>query len=95
MQKRTWVQVFTVLFFGAIIGSVLGALFAWMLPEGVVKSFFLTGIHFDLAGLLGDQSGVITLDLVVISLKFGLTIVLNFVSLLGMAAAYYFLRYFR
>jgi len=84
-----------VLFFGAIVGSVLGELFAWMLPEGVVKSFFLTGIHFDLAGLLGDQSGVITLNLVVISLKFGVTIVLNFVSLLGMAAAYYFLRYFR
>ncbi|NOZ75162.1 MAG: DUF4321 domain-containing protein [FCB group bacterium] len=95
MLKRSWIQVFMVLFFGAIVGSVLGELFAWMLPEGVVKSFFLTGIHFDLAGLLGDQSGVITLNLVVISLKFGVTIVLNFVSLLGMAAAYYFLRYFR
>jgi len=81
--------------FGAILGSVVGELFAWLLPEGVVKSFFLTGVHFDLAGLLGDQSGVITLNLVVVSVKFGLTIALNFVSLLGMATAYYFLRYFR
>ncbi len=95
MQKRTWLQVFVILFFGAILGSVVGELFGWLLPEGVVKTFFLAGVHFDLAGLFGNESGVITLNLVVISIKFGLTLVFNFVSLLGMATAYYFLRYFR
>ncbi|RMF06742.1 MAG: DUF4321 domain-containing protein [Candidatus Neomarinimicrobiota bacterium] len=95
MPKRSWKQIFTVLFFGAIIGSVLGELLGWLLPEGVVKSFFLTGVRFDLAGLFHQDSGVIILNLVVITLKFGLELIFNFTSLLGMAAAYYFLRYFR
>jgi len=87
--------MFLVLLVGAMIGSVLGALLGYLLPEGVVRDFFLTSVHLDLAGLVGQESGVIVLDLIILTIKFGLSITLNFASLIGLATAYYFLRYFR
>jgi len=67
----------------------------WILPEGVVKDFFLTSVTFDFAGLAGNESGVIVLDLIMFTLKIGLLLKINFTSIIGIAAAYYFLRYFR
>ena len=95
MNKRTLGFIFIVLFSGAVIGSVLGELIGWMMPDGVVKQFFLTGIELDLAGLSGFDSGVMVLNLNVLTLKFGLSVSLNFIGLVGLATAYYFLRYFR
>ena len=84
--------IFLILFSGAIIGSVLGELIGWILPEGVVKQFFLKDITL---GIAGDDSGVIVLNLIIITLKFGLSISLNFIGLVGLATSYYFLRFFR
>ena len=95
MNKRTLGFIFITLFCGAVIGSVLGELIGWIMPDGVVKQFFLTGIDIDLSGLAGFDSGVIILNLIVLTLKFGLTVSLNFIGLVGLATAYYFLRYFR
>ena len=95
MNKRTLGSIFIVLFSGAVIGSVLGELIGWIMPDGVVKKFFLTGIELDLAGLSGFDSGVMVLNLIVLTLKFGLSVSLNFIGLVGLATAYYFLRYFR
>ena len=95
MNKRTLGFIFIILFSGAVIGSVLGELIGWMMPDGVVKQFFLTGIELDLAGLSGFDSGVMVLNLIVLTLKFGLSVSLNFIGLVGLATAYYFLRYFR
>ena len=95
MNKRTLGFIFVTLFCGAVIGSVLGELIGWIMPDGVVKQFFLTGIDLDLAGLTGFDSGVIVLNLIVLTLKFGLPVSLNFIGLVGLATAYYFLRYFR
>ena len=95
MNKRTLGFIFIVLFSGAVIGSVLGELIGWILPDGGVKKFFLTGIELDLAGLSGFDSGVMVLNLIVLTLKFGLSVSLNFIGLVGLATAYYFLRYFR
>ena len=95
MNKRSIALVIIGLVAGAMIGSLLGELLAWILPEGVVKNFFLTGIGFDLGGLVGNESGVIVLDLININIKFGLSLYFNFTSLIGLATAYYFLRYFR
>jgi len=83
------------LFFGAMIGTLIGELFGWILPEGVVKDFFLTSVSFDLAGLIGNESGVIVFDLIMFTLKIGLSIKINFTSIIGISGAYYFLRYFR
>ena len=80
---------------GAIIGGVLGNVMGWMLPEGVVKDFFLTSFELDIGSRLGDNEGVIVIDLKIITLKFGLALSLNFTSVIGLATSYYILRFFR
>ncbi len=95
MQKRKIHIIVISLFVGAIFGGVFGNLFSLILPEGVVKDFFLTSINFDLGGILGNESGVLIIDLKVITLKFGLSISFNFTSVIGIAIAYYILRYLR
>jgi hypothetical protein len=84
-----------ILLFGALFGTLMGELLGWTLPDSVVKEFFLKSIHFNLAGLAGSETGVITLDLIMFTLQFGLTLTFNFTSIIGFASAYYFLRYFR
>ena len=80
---------------GAIIGGVIGNLMGWMLPEGVVKDFFLTSFNLDIgSGFAGKENGVIVIDLKIITLKFGLALSLNFTSVIGLATSYYILRYF-
>ena len=95
MQKRKIHIIVISLFVGAIFGGVFGNLFSLILPEGVVKDFFLTSINFDLGGLVGGESGVLIINLKVIILKFGLSMSFNFTSVIGIAIAYYILRYLR
>lgn len=95
MKKRSWGYITLGLVFGALIGSLIGQLLGWILPEGVVKDFFLLGVSFDLAGLVGNEPGVVVIDLIIITFKFGVSIAFNFTSLIGLATAYYFLRFFR
>lgn len=95
MNKRSIVLIVLGLFIGAMIGTLIGEFLGYILPAGVVKEFFLTSIHFDLAGLVGNETGVIALDLIIITIKFGLKLVFNFTSIIGMGVAYYFLRYFK
>jgi hypothetical protein len=78
-----------------IVGGVVGNLMGWMLPEGVVKDFFLTSFNVDIGSSFGNQNGVIVFDLKIITLKFGLALSLNFTSVIGLATAYYILRFFR
>ena len=81
---------------GAIIGGVIGNLMGWMLPEGVVKDFFLTSFNLDIgSGFAGNENGVIVIDLKIVTLKFGLALSLNFTSVIGLATSYYILRFFR
>ena len=95
MIKRSLALIALTLFVGAMAGTLTGELLGWILPEGVVKDFFLTSVTFDLAGLVGNESGVIVLDLIMFTFKFGLKLKINFSSIIGIAGAYYFLRYFR
>ncbi len=95
MNKRSISVIVLILLFGALFGTLAGELLGWVLPDSVVKEFFLKSVQFNLAGLAGSESGVITLDLIMFTLRFGLTLTFNFTSIIGFAAAYYFLRYFR
>jgi len=95
MNKRSVSLILIGLFIGAAIGGVIGNLMSWMLPEGVVKDFFLTSLSFNLMGITDNEMGVVILDLSIIVLKIGLSIKFNFTSIIGLASAYYMLRYFR
>ena len=94
-KARSIGLIFMVLIFGAMMGTLLGDLLGFLLPPGVVKDFFLTSVYFDFAGLFGNATGVVTIDLVMFVLKFGLELTINFASIIGLATAYYFLRFFR
>ena len=95
MKKRKLHVIVLSLFIGAIFGGVIGNIFALVLPESVVKDFFLTSITFDLGGLVDNDLGVFIIDLKVIVLKLGLSMSFNFTSVIGIAVAYYILRYLR
>ncbi|UCH62437.1 MAG: DUF4321 domain-containing protein [Fidelibacterota bacterium] len=86
-QKRSLGFIFIILIFGAVIGTIFGNALALMLPEGVVKQFFLQSVTWGISP--------VTLDLIVGTVTFGLRVKLNIISVLGLAVAYYFLRYFR
>ena len=95
MKKRKLHIIVLSLFVGAVFGGVFGNIFSLILPESVVKDFFLTSINFDLGGLVNNDMGVIIIDLKVIVLKMGLAMSFNFTSVLGIVIAYYILRYLR
>lgn len=95
MKKRQLHFIVLSLFVGAIFGGVVGNIFSLVLPESVVKDFFLTSITFDLGGLVNNDLGVFIIDLKVIVLKLGLLMSFNFTSVIGIAVAYYILRYLR
>ena len=95
MRNRDISLIIVGLFFGAVIGGVIGNLLGWSLPEGVVKDFFLTSLTFDIGSNIGDESGVVVIDLGIIVFKFGLAVDFNFTSIIGLATSYYILRYFR
>jgi len=95
MKNRDVSLIIIGLFSGAMIGGVLGKLLAWLLPSGVVKDFFLTSLTYNIGGLTKNELGVIVIDLSIIVLKFGFSMNFNFTSIIGLATAYYILRYFR
>ena len=95
MRNRDISLIVIGLFSGAMIGGVIGNLLALLLPDGVVKDFFLTSLTLDISGIANNELGVFIIDLSIIVLKFGLSMNFNFTSLIGLATAYYILRFFR
>lgn len=79
--------VIGVLLFGAMIGSLLGEVIKYALPEGVVKDVFLRSIDI----MLGP--GVV--DLIMFSMTIGFTLKLNLIGIIGLLIAYYLLRFWR
>ena len=95
MKKRSIHIIILAIFIGAVFGGVIGNLFALILPESVVKDFFLTSITFDLGGFANNDLGVLILDLKTLVFKLGLSMSFNFTSVVGIVVAYYILRYLR
>lgn len=85
-QKKSVGAVLLILIFGGLIGSTFGEVIGLVLPNGVVKDFFLKSIT------PGFSPG--TLNLIVFSITLGFTIKLNIVSILGIALAAYILRWY-
>ncbi len=79
--------IFISLILGAAVGTILGDVLGLMLAESVVKQFFLQSVSWGISP--------VTLDLLVVTVTFGLRVKFNISSVLGLGAVYYFLRFFR
>ncbi len=86
-RKRTIGLLFIGLLFGAVIGTLLGDVLALLIPEGVVKQFFLQSVSLGISP--------VTLDFLIGAITFGFRVKFNVSSVLGLAVAYYLLRYYR
>jgi hypothetical protein len=85
MRKKSLAWFLVIILLGALIGSTLGEVLALVLPEGVVKEFFLRSAQFSV--------GPATLNLVIITFTLGFGIKLNVISVLGIGFAAYLLRW--
>lgn len=86
MRKRPLGIIVVFLILGAIIGSALGNLLALLLPDGVVKQFFIRSatIGFD----------PVTLNLGFLSFTLGFKFILNVIGVVSIAFAAYLLRWY-
>jgi hypothetical protein len=84
-QKRIRILVVMVVF-GMILGTALGEAIAVLLPEGVVKEFFLRSVV--------SSIGPGTLNLVAFSVTFGMSFKVNVMAVLGMILAAYLFRWY-
>ena len=88
-NARPAMMILIILLLGCIIATAISQLFSIILPEGVVKQFFLQSISLG----WGDSDGWI--DFNIIRFRFGLYIKVSVLSLIGVMTSWYFLRYFR
>ena len=87
MRRIKFGVLLLIIFLGILIGSVLGELIGFMLPDGVVKSFFLISVD---AGI-----GPTTIDLNLIKFTLGFTFKLNVIGIIGIAIATYMLKWYK
>ncbi len=87
MRRRLsigWVLLAVIL--GAVMGSALGEVIGLVLPEGVVKQFFLRAATFGI--------NPTTINLVIITLTLGFTFKLNIIGIIGIILAAYIFRWY-
>jgi len=77
----------TVIVLGVLIGGVIGEIIGLLMPEGVVKQFFVSSVVADV--------GPVKLDLHALSVTLGFGIRLNIVSVLGVCLVAYLFRWYR
>ena len=87
MNKKPLSFVIFVILLGAILGTAIGELIAFILPSGVVEEFFLK------SALFGFEP--FTINVGVISFTVGFTFKLNIVGIIGIAFSAYLLRWYK
>ena len=85
MRKKSIGWILVIILLGALIGTTLGEVLALILPQGVVKDFFLRSAEFSV--------GPATLNLVILTFTFGFSIKMNVISVIGIGIAAYLLRW--
>ena len=85
MRKKSWKYYLVIIFLGALMGSVLGEVAAYLIPEGVVKDFFLksAAASFDTG----------TINIIIVTLSLGFSFKLNIMGVIGILIAAYALRW--
>ena len=90
MNKKSISFLFLVFVIGMLLGTILSLLISTLLPEGVVKDFFL--IEKSIGWGHNSDNWA---DFGFLRFKTGLIIDLSILSILGFFVSWYFLRYFK
>ena len=85
MARKSFARVTLIIILGAMIGSLFGQLLALVLPDGVVREFFLREAIF------GIGPGTISIGFFAITL--GFKMVFNVTGFIGVVLAIYMLRW--
>ncbi len=85
MRKKSIGWILVIILLGALIGTALGEVLALILPQGVVKDFFLRSAEFGV--------GPATLNLVILTFTLGFSVKMNVISVIGIGIAAYLLRW--
>jgi len=85
--KRNIGFLFLIVLVGTILGTIFSQFVGFIVPEGIVKEFFLA------SKIVGWNP--VTFNLQVLSFTLGISLEISVVSILGIAIAWYFLRYFK
>ena len=85
MRKKSVGFIIFIIVIGALIGSAIGEVLAFIIPAGVVKDFFLKSITASI--------GPGTLDLILLKFTLGFAIKLNITGVIGIFIAAYILRW--
>ena len=88
-NRQIWFMALIILF-GCLIGTCVSMLIGTVLPDGVVKDFFLSSQ--DIGWATPDGNWV---DLYLLKFKIGFNFKVSIISIFGMASSWYLLRYFR
>ena len=92
MAKRDFKLIVLGILCGAMIGTLLGNVLMFLLPDSAVKDFFLTSIvEFG----FGSLDGAPIIDLGMFAINFGVFLRFNVCRIIGFSVAYYLLKYFR
>lgn len=85
MKKNSVGFVLIVIIAGALVGSAMGEIVAYILPSGVVEQFFLKAVT--------ASFGPGTLNIVILAITLGFSIKVNIMSVIGILIAAYVLRW--
>ena len=85
MKKRSpWFYI-VVIFVGSLIGTAMGEALGVILPDGVVREFFLRAVEFGINPL--------EIDILVLSFTIGFKVKLNIIGAIGVLLAAHFLKW--
>ena len=85
MRKRRFGFIVLILLLGGLVGAALGQVLSLILPEGVVKDFFLRSVTFGFSPT--------TLNLVILTLTLGFSFKINIIGVIGIILLAYLLRW--
>ena len=85
MRKKSAAFIIFIIVIGAMIGTALGEVIGILVPEGVVKDFFLKSASASI--------GPGTLDIILLTLTLGFSFKINVMGVIGILIAAYALRW--
>lgn len=84
-ERRSGV-LFAALLVGLLFGNVVGEVLGFVLPEGsIVEKVLVNALEY--------EQSPITVNLIVLTVTLGFSLKINIISLVGLAAAWYYVKY--